>query len=582
MSKDQVRIFYFVNLLSVIASIAGTTALSLGVDLQLIGGWLLLIGSEAIFWLMLERKIQITRYFGLVSSFILLVILSFIIIGDYSILISRYDIVFLLVYLLFRVFYLVIPPSGEITFPILLSTVFTVFAGILLVFTDDSELLWTVEMTIFICGEILYIWKRNETLFYHRLFGFFSSGLVFLILLVVFVPLENTPDVRLDLLVLLIYAPFRIIESTLPKSSTKGRTLAFQLSYSFLGFGLLVLAISLEVLLALVTSVDMIPSYSGKTWYLLEISKENLKITQLWELGGYLEDIFHSLEISLVLIVGLIVFIFSEIMFVAKLGFESFTKKRELTRDTIYFKLHSVLWYLGILVASYGYFISMYFLNTDSNFQEASNWIMLLSLFLVVYLLVKLIMNCITTTFWGPITITLVSQIGLIASILITYEVIIVENIQIEPFMIGVSLGIVAVIFLLIATYTITERLNSFVLFLWAGWSTIELVVSIIGLIQQNNELILVAVPLTILTMLITVVTSRERWWATSKETKDYPGPPASVPDLPGPPVSVPDLPSPPQTVFPRSPDRESSKSSEEQNQRDKLKKKMLKELNNF
>ena len=96
-----------------IASIAGTAALSLGVDLQLIGGWLLLIGSETIFWLMLERKIQITRYFGLVSSFILLVILSFIIIGDYSILINRYDIVFLLVYLLFRVFYLVIPHSVE-------------------------------------------------------------------------------------------------------------------------------------------------------------------------------------------------------------------------------------------------------------------------------------------------------------------------------------------------------------------------------------------------------------------------------------------------------------------------------------
>lgn len=567
-----------------IASIAGTAALSLGVDLQLIGGWLLLIGSETIFWLMLERKIQITRYFGLVSSFILLVILSFIIIGDYSILINRYDIVFLLVYLLFRVFYLVIPPSGELTFPILLSTVFTVFAGILLVFTDDSELLWTVLMTIFICGEILYFWKRNETLFYHRLFGFFSSGLVFLILLVVFVPLENTPEIRLDLLVLLIYAPFRIIESTLPKSSTKGRTIAFQLSYSFLGFGLLVLAISLEVILVLVTSVDMIPSYSGKTWYLLGLSKEYLKITQLWELGGYLEDIFHSLEISLVLFVGLIIFIFSEIMFVAKLGFESFTKKRELTRDTIYFKLHSVLWYLGILVASYGYFISIYFLNTDSNFQEASNWIMLLSLFLVVYLLVKLIMNCITTTFWGPITITLVSQIGFIASILIAYlftEVIIVENIQIEPFMIGVSLGIVAVIFLLIATYTITERLNSFVLFLWASWSTIELVISILGLIQQNNELILVAVPLTILTMFITVVTSRKKWWAISKEPKDFSGPPQES-DLPGPPPSVPDLLSPPPTAFPSPPDRESSKSSEEQTPRDKLKKKMLKELNNF
>ncbi|MFX1284475.1 MAG: hypothetical protein ACFFB5_12520 [Promethearchaeota archaeon] len=555
MSKNNTTIFKFVNLLSLIAAIAGTAALLIGIDLQVIGGWFLLLGAEIIFWIMLERDIRITRYFGGITSFILVALTTFVIIGDYTILFSRYDILFLVIYLPFRTIYLGIPHE-RLTFAILFSSVATIFSSILLVFTDDFAFVYYTAAIIFIGGELLYFWKRDEEELYHRVFGMFPTVFVLLLLFLVFAPIENTPDIRLDLFIILIYCPFRIIESSLPKSATKGRTVAFQVFYSFLGLGLLALTITLEALLALGTFEPQIPSYVDKSWSLLEFTFDLLEPTPLWLLGGFLFLTFHSLDIGVLFLGGLVIFIISEIIFFFKLGVDILSKERSITRDSIYFKLHAILWYLGILAAAYGLYIAIFVLGDNEKFLEASNLIKLISILLVVYLLIKLLLNCITTTFWAPTTITLLSQISFIAGTLIPYaftEPIVVENIQIEPFMLGVTLGVAAVISLLIATYTITERLKSFILYLWAGWAAIELIVSIFGLLEQNNDLIFVAVPLTILTMLMTIISSRERWWATGKGPVSAPSPPP--PSTP-PPISPPPsgLESPPSATRPPSP----------------------------
>lgn len=547
MSKDRVLIFNFLNLLSLIASIAGIVALLIGTDLQLIGGWLLLLGAEIIFWLMLERGITNTRIFGSISSFILLIITTFVILGDFTILAIRVDILFLLIYLPFRTLYLSVPPN-ELTFPILFSSVVTIFSGILLTFTIDFGLIYYVALILFVGGEILYFWKREDTEFYHRVFGFLSSGFMFLLLLIVFIPLENTPDFRFDLFLIMIYIPFRIFESSLPKNANRGRTVAFQLSYGLLGLGVLVLAITLEALLALETFGAIIPSYTDKTWLLLEWTFDLIQTTPIWDLSGFLQNTFHSLDISVLLFGGLSIFFISEVIFILKLVFTLFSKEKEITKNSIYFKLHALLWYLGILVALYGAYISWFILVENQDFNEALNLLKLLFIFLIVYLFVKLILNCMTTTFWGPITLTLVSQASFIASIVVTYvftEAFVVENIRVEPFFIGISLGILAVLSLLIATYTISEHLKTIILYLWAGWSTIELGVSIVGLIQQSNELILVAVPLTILTMVITVISSRERFWGVSKDPEKISGPPLEEP-APPPPTA----PAPPETTW--------------------------------
>ncbi len=598
MSKNNTTIFNFVNLLSLIAAIAGTAALLIGIDLQVIGGWLLLLGAEIIFWLMLERNIRITRYFGGISSFILVALTSFVIIGDFNILFSRYDILFLVIYLPFRTIYLG-TPHERLTFPILFSSVATIFATILLIFTNDFTFVYFTAIIIFIASELLYFLKRDDEELYHRVFGLFSASLVFLLLILVFVPIENTPDIRLDLFAILIYSPFRIIESSLPKSATKGRTVAFQGFYSFLALGLLVLTISLEALLALEIFGPQIPSYADKTWSLLEFTFDLLETTPLWLLGGFLLLTFHFLDIGVLFLGGLSIFIISEIVFIFKLGVDVLSKEREFTKDSTYFKLHAILWYLGILVAAYGLYIATYVLGDKEEYLEASNLIKLISILLVVYLLVKLLLNCITTTFWAPVTITLLSQISFVAGTLIPYvftETLVVENIQIEPFMLGVSLGIVAVISLLIATYTITERLKSLVLYLWAGWAAIELVVSIFGLLVQNNDLIFVAVPLTILTMLMTIISSRERWWATGKgpETVSAP-PPPSTPPPPSPPpsglVSPPSPTSPPSTPTQKDLQGPPSKVSpldqeiselKEKKRSEKLKKMMQEELEKY
>ncbi len=603
MSEERVITFSFVNLLALVASIAGIAALLMGVDLQVIGGWLLLIGGEIIFWLLLERRIKNTRFFGLISSLILLGMTSYILIGDLTIIFSRFDIGFLIIYLPFRTVYLGIPPE-DLTFEILFSSVITIFSGILLIFTNDFGLPYYSAIALFIGGELLYFLRRDDEEIYHRAFGLLSSSFMFLLLLIVFVPLENTPEFRLDLLAILIYMPFRTFESSLPKSATKSRIAAFQLSYSILGLGLLALAITLEALLALETFGLIIPSYTDKTWLILEFTFDVLQNTPLWLLGGFLLTTFHFLDIGALFLGGLSIFIISEIIFIIKLGGFLFSEKKEVTKNSIYFKLHAILWYLGILAALYGAYIAIFVLNENQEFIEAFNWISLTLILLAVYLLVKLIMNCITTTFWGPITVTLVSQVSFITSIVITYvftETIIVENIQIEPFMIGISLGIIAVLFLLIATYSISERLKSFVLYLWVGWSTIELGVSIFGLIQQNNELILVAVPLTILTMLITVISSRERFWGVSKGPKGIPRPPTTVSPPPPSPLTEPPAPPPttgpptpppatgppgppPTTELPGPPDRESSTPPKKKKKKEseKLKSILQEELDKF
>ncbi len=568
MSKDRVIIFNFLNLLSLIASIAGIAALLIGTDLQLIGGWLLLLGAEIIYWLMLERGITHTRIFGLISSFILLIITIFVILGDNTILVSRIDILFLLIYLPFRTLYLSIPPK-ELTIPILFSSVFTIFSGILLTFTIDFRLTYYVALILFVGGELLYFWKREESQFYHRVFGCLSSGFIFLLLLIVFIPLENTPDFRFDLFLIMIYIPFRIFESSLPKNATRARTVAFQLSYGLLGLSVLVLAITLEALLALETFGPIIPSYTDKTWLLLEYAYDLIQITPIWDLSEFLRITFHSLDISVLLLGGLGIFFISEIIFILKLVLKLFSKEKEIAKNSIYFKLHAILWYLGILVALYGAYISWFILVENQGFTEALNLMKLLFIFFVVYLFVKLILNCMTTTNWGPITLTLVSQASFIASIVVTYvftEAFVVENIRVEPFMIGISLGILAVLSLLIATYTISEHLKTIILYLWAGWSTIELGVSIVGLIQQSNELILVAVPLTILTMIIAVISSREKFWGVSKGPERVPGPPPAVetpatppPTVPAPPTTT-WAPAPPETTeLPGPPVQESS-----------------------
>ncbi|UCG90230.1 MAG: hypothetical protein JSU57_00450, partial [Candidatus Heimdallarchaeota archaeon] len=239
MSKTNRPIFNFVNLLSFVAAIAGTAAVLIGNELQIIGGWLLLLGAEIIFWLMLEREIRITRYFGGITSFILVALTSFVIIGDYTVLFSRIDILFLSIYLPFRTIYLGIPHEG-LSFAILFSSITTIFSSIILVFTNDFAFVYYAAALIFIGGELLYFLKRDDEEIYHRLFGVISTGFVFLLLILVFVPLENTPEIRLDLFVILIYIPFRFFDSSLPKSATKKRIMAFQLSYSILGLGLLV------------------------------------------------------------------------------------------------------------------------------------------------------------------------------------------------------------------------------------------------------------------------------------------------------------------------------------------------------
>ncbi|MFX0123430.1 MAG: hypothetical protein ACFFAE_07295 [Candidatus Hodarchaeota archaeon] len=553
MSENRMIIFIFLNFLSLIASIAGIAALLIGSDLQFIGGWLLLLGAEIIFWLMLERGISNTRKFGAISSFIMLIIITFIILGDYTILVQRYDVLFLVIYLPFRTLYLGVP-ADELTFPILFSSVITIFSGILLVFTTDFGLIYYIAVLLFFGGEVLYFWKREDTEFYHRAFGFLSFGCMFLLLLIVFIPLENTPALRLDLFLILIYIPFRIFESSLPKYATTGRTVAFQLSYGLLGLFLIVLAISLEALLALETFGPIIPSYTDKTWVILEFTFDLIQNTPLLYIGGFLYITFHSLDIGVLLVGGLGIFFISEIIFILKLVVIIFSKERELTKNTIYLKLHAIMWYLGILVAIFGAYIAWFILAETQGFTEAFNVINLLIILLVVYFVVKLILNCITTTYWGPITLTLVSQVSFVASIIITYiltETLVVENIQIEPFILGISLGILAIIFLLIATYTISERLKIIVLYLWAGWSTIALVVSIFGLLQQNNELILVAVPLTILAMVITVISSREKFWGVSKGPDEVPGFPPAV-EAPAPPATT--IPAPPAAAWESAP----------------------------
>ncbi|MFX1538507.1 MAG: hypothetical protein ACFFDI_30310 [Promethearchaeota archaeon] len=548
MSKDRVIIFNFLNLLSLIASIAGITALSLGTGLQLIGGWVLLLGAEIIFWLILERGIPNTRIFGAISSLIMLAFITFVILGDNSIVISRYDILFLLVYLPFRTLYLGVPPE-ELTFPILFSSILTIFSGIVLIFTIDFELIYYLAVILFVGGEILYFMKRDDTKFYHRVLGFLSSGFTFLLLLIVFIPIENTPEFRLDLFLILIYIPFRIFESILPKNATKGRTMAFQLSYGLLGLGVLVLAISLEALLALETFGTIIPSYTDKTWVILEFAYDLIQSTPLFFIGGFLLITFHSLDIGALLIGGLTVFFISEIIFILNLLFTLISKERELTKNSIYFKLHAVLWYIGILVLLFSVYVAWFILAETQGFTEAFNFMNLLILFLISYFLLKMILNCIATTYWGPITLTIVGLASFITSFAVIYiltEAIVVENIRVEPFMLGISLGIIAVFFLLIATYTISEKLKTIILYLWASWATIALIVSIVGLIQQNNELILVAVPLTILTMVITVISSREKFWGVSKSPEGIPGPP------PAPPPTT--VPAPPTTAWETAP----------------------------
>ena len=535
MSKDRLIIFNFLNLLSLIASIAGIAALLIGTDFQLIGGWLLLLGVEIIFWLILERGIPNTRIFGAISSVIMLTLITFVILGDNSIVITRYDILFLLVYLPFRTLYLVVPP-GELTFPILLSSVLTIFSGIVLIFTIDLELIYYVAVILFVGGELLYFLRRDDTEFYHRVFGFLSSGFTFLLLLIVFIPLENTPEFRLDLFLILIYVPFRIFESSLPKNATKGRTIAFQLSYGLLGLGVLVLSISLEALLALETFGPIIPSYTDKTWVILEFAFDLIRTTPLYYIGGFLLITFHSLDIGVLLVGGFAIFFISEIIFILNLLITIFSKERELTKNSIYFKLHAILWYFGILVAFFGAYIAWFILAETQGFTEAFNLMNLLIFFLFTYFLFKLILNCITTTYWGPITLTIVSLASFLTSFAVIYiltEAVIVENIRVEPFMLGISLGIIAIFFLLIATYTISERFKAIILYLWAGWSTIALIVSILGLLQQNNELILVAVPLTILTMVITVISSREKFWGVSNEGISGPPPEVVAPPPP-------------------------------------------------
>ncbi|MFX1538649.1 MAG: hypothetical protein ACFFDI_31060, partial [Promethearchaeota archaeon] len=436
-----------------------------------------------------------------------------------------------------------------------------------------------------------------------------SSGFTFLLLLIVFIPLENTPEFRLDLFLILIYIPFRIFESSLPKNATKGRTVAFQLSYGLLGLSVLVLAISLEALLALETFGPIIPSYTDKTWVILEFTLDLIRTTPLFYIGGFLLITFHSLDIGVLLIGGLGIFFISEIIFILKLVVTLVSKEREITKNSIYFKLHAVLWYIGILVALYGAYIAWFILAETQGFTDAFNLMNLLILFLTAYFLIKLILNCITTTYWGPITLTLVSQASFIASFVTIYiltEAVVVENIRVEPFILGISLGILAVFFLLIATYTISERLKAIILYLWAGWSTIALIVSILGLIQQNNELILVAVPLTILAMVITVISSREKFWGVSKKPKGIPSSPPVVetiapppPTAPAPPatawapppletIKAPDPsamtwgPPPPETSeLPGSPDQEEPKKKKKKDS-DKLKSVLQEELDKF
>lgn len=593
MTNDHSPIFSIINLLSLVAAIAGTVFLLLGTDSQLIGGWLLLIGAEVIFWLMLEREIKITRYFGLLSSLILVAIALYVVIGDWTMIFSRYDILLLLVYLPFRVLYLVVTP-GELTFPILMSSILTVFAGIMLVYIDGSELIWFAVMALFIVGEFLYFWKRNNKLAYQRLIGAFSFGFIFIILLLVFLPLDNTPEFRLDLFLILIYTPFRFFESALSEGSTKYRTIAFQLSYYLLGFGLFIYSITLEILLALETLGVSIPSFNDKTWSWLEYVNSLLRVPPLLEFGGNLQEIFHFLEISLLLLGGLGIIIICEIGFIYMLVVSSFFKKREFTRDSTYFKLHAIVWYLGILVASIGYYISTFILQEHSNFSEAANWIKLISILLAVYLVLKLLMNCAITTFWGPITATLISQICIIASILIAYfltEPIVIENIKLEIFILGISLGIIGIIFLLIATYTIAERFKSLLLYLWVGWSAIELVVAILGLVQENDELILVAVPLTIISLVITIISSKGKWWMTRTEVKwesPPPQPPPSSLDTEleslkstRDPKTPSHLTSPPPVTGP-PPAEKDPDLSEKRKKREEMEKKLLKAIEDF
>lgn len=599
MNNDHAPIFGVVNLLSLVAAIAGTVFLLFGTGLQYIGGWLLLLGAEIIFWLMLEKRIEITRYFGFVSSFILLVVTAYVVFGDWTIIFERYDILFLLIYLLFRVLYLFIPP-GELTFPVLISSTSTVFSGIVLTSIDGSEFIWFIVMAVFIAGEILYFWKRDNEEAYHRGFGGLSFGIIFLLLLLVFAPLKSSPEFRLDLFLILIYTPFRFFESVLPRESTKARTIAFQLSYSLLGFGLMIFALTLEVMLALETLGSTIPSFSDKTWTWLEYINDLITITPILEICRFLQTTFHLLEISLLLLGGFGVIIISEIVFILTLVVNSFSKERIITKDSTYFKVHAIVWYLGILVASVGYYIAAFILTDYSNFLEAINWIKLLSILLAIYFILKLLINCTLTTFWGPITATLISQVALITSILITYfltEPIVVENIQVEVFVLGISLGIVGIIFLLIATYTIMERLKSLLLYFWVGWSAIELIVAILGLIQEKDELIIVAVPLTILSLIITVVASKGKWWMTSTKVEEAPSAPPprpppspleteliSPPSTESPPISPPSPPStgPPSIPPLPSPPKEDSTSSEKRKRREAMKKKMLEALDDF
>ncbi|UCE14809.1 MAG: hypothetical protein JSV04_06405 [Candidatus Heimdallarchaeota archaeon] len=600
MNNDNAPVFSVVNLLSLVAAIAGTVFLLFGTGLQYIGGWLLLLGAEIIFWLMLERGIKITRYFGFVSSFILLVATAYVVFGDWTLILERYDFLFLIVYLLFRVLYLFITP-GELTFPVLISSTFTVFAGIVLTSIDGSEFIWFIAMAVFICGELLYFWKRDNEETYHRGIGGLSFGIIFLLLLLIFTPLKNTPEFRLDLFLILIYTPFRFFESILPRESTKARTIAFQLSYSLLGFGLMIFAFTLEVMLAFETLGSTIPSFSDKTWTWLEYINDLIAITPILEFGEFLQRTFHILEISLLLFGGFCVIIISEIAFILTLVGNSFSKEREITKDSTYFKVHAVVWYLGIIVAAIGYYIAAFILPEYSNFLDVTNWIKLLSILLAIYLVAKLIINCTLTTFWGPITATLISQMTLITSILITYfiaEPIQVENIQLEVFVLGISLGIVGIIFLLIATYTILERLESLLLYLWVGWAAIELIAAILGLIQEKDELIIVTVPLTILSLIITVIASRGKWWMTRAEAEEIPsGPPPQPPPSPletelrsltsaeAPPITPLTPPStgpPPERPSPGPPPTEDSILSEKKKRRESMKKKMLDALDEF
>lgn len=600
MSSDHVVIFIFLNFLSLIASLAGLVALLLGIDLQLIGGWFLLLGAEVIFWFMLEREIKNTRAFGLLSSFLLIVIISFVLIGDLELISSRIDVLFLVIYLPFRTIYLGVPHE-ELTFAILFSSVVTIFSGIIIIFTNDFGLIYYSAIALFIAGEFLYFWKKENDEFYHRIFGTLSSGIIFLLLLLVFIPIENTPEFRLDLFIILIYIPFRIFESSLPKTAIKGRTVAFQLSYGLLGLGLILLATVMEALLALEYFSLPIPSYTEKTWVLLEFTFDLLQTTPIWSLGGFLFITFHSLDISSLLLGGLGIFIISEIIFFFKLGTSIISKEREITKNLMYFNLHAILWYFDLLVALSGAYIAFFILGEYQNFLETSNFLTVLFLVLVAYLFFKLIMNCLTTTYWGPITLAFLAQAGLLTSIAVTYlftETIVVESMRIEPYVIGIAVGILAIFCLLVATYTISERFKSLLLYLWVAWTTINLGVSIFGLFQQNNDLILVGVPLTILTMVITVISSREKLWGVSKGPKkapplppitEAPPPPKTTespippPTSPPPPPSVSWGPTPPSKpeVTPSPPPAE-TQVKEKKKGSDKLKKMLLDELDKY